>query len=293
MKRGIARTAVRRWGVALAVPVLLGSCATTDDAGAPEPVRTPTPTPTLALRIERTGGLIGPAVEPGRLPALSAYADGRVITPGPQIAVYPPPALPALQVQDAGMDTVARLAVDAVMAGVQPDTDFGDPGVADATTTVVTAVTGEGVHRVRVPALIEASVDDPELTPAQRAARTRLKNFIQRATRLPTDDHLPEPEPYRSVSLAALARPYTPADEAPVSPAPTRQWPGPALPGAVVATDGRITCTVVTGAEADRVRDAAAQASVLTPWRSGDKTWDVTFRPLLPDESACTDLAGF
>ncbi|MEU4214137.1 hypothetical protein [Actinoplanes sp. NPDC026623] len=60
-----------------------------------------------------------------------------------------------------------------------------------------------------------------------------------------------------------------------------------------MATDGRVGCMVVTGAEADRLREAAAHASVLTPWRSGDKAWDITFRPLLPDESRCTDLAEF
>ncbi|WP_199516611.1 hypothetical protein [Nucisporomicrobium flavum] len=290
MKRGT----VRRWAAALAVPVLLGACATTaEDAGAPEPVKTPTPTPTLVLRIQRTGGLAGPAVEPGRVPALSAYADGRVITPGPQIAVYPPPALPALQVQDVGMDTVARLAVNAVAAGVQPQSDFGDPGVADATTTVVTAVTGNGVHRVRVPALIEASLRDPDLTAAQRTARKRLKDFIERARRLPANDRLPEPEPYRSDSLAALVRPYAPTGEAPPSPAPAHRWPGPPLPGSAVASGGGLSCTVVTAAEADRVREAATHASVLTPWRSAGRLWDVTFRPLLPDEHTCADLPGF
>ncbi|PRY20200.1 hypothetical protein [Pseudosporangium ferrugineum] len=191
------------------------------------------------------------------------------------------------------MATVAQLAVNAVAAGVQPHTDFGDPGVADATTTVVTAVTGTGVHRVRVPALTEASVGDPDLTAAQRAARKRLKDFIERARRLPSNDRLPEPQPYRGDSLAALARPYAPTDEAPPSPAPAQQWPGPPLPGSAVASGGRVTCTVVTAAEADHVRKTAAHASVLTPWRSGGKLWDVTFRPLLPDEHECTDLPGF
>jgi len=29
-----------------------------------------------------------------------------------------------------------------------------------------------------------------------------------------------------------------------------------------------------------------------TPWTSGGKTWWLTLRPLLPDESGCADLAA-
>jgi hypothetical protein len=48
-----------------------------------------------------------------------------------------------------------------------------------------------------------------------------------------------------------------------------------------------------TGDQARAVLDAAASATQLTPWVSGDGTrWSVLFRPLLPDESGCADLRG-
>ncbi|MFC7573169.1 hypothetical protein ACFQX8_12535 [Klenkia terrae] len=46
------------------------------------------------------------------------------------------------------------------------------------------------------------------------------------------------------------------------------------------------------GAQASAVRSAAQDADGLTPWTDGSATWAVTFRPLLPDESGCADLAG-
>ncbi|MEU4214138.1 hypothetical protein [Actinoplanes sp. NPDC026623] len=122
------------------------------------------------------------------------------------------------------MGPVAHLAVDAVAAGVAPGTDFSDPGVADATTTVVTAVTGYGVHRMQVPTLTETTAGDPDLTAVQRAARKRLTDFIQRVGRLPTSDRLPKPEPYRSDS-----RRRWPGR----TPRPTKPWRAP--PGAPMA----------------------------------------------------------
>ncbi len=50
-------------------------------------------------------------------------------------------------------------------------------------------------------------------------------------------------------------------------------------------------CVVATGQEATAVLAAAAAANSATPWTSGDTRWSVAFRPLLPDESGCADLA--
>jgi hypothetical protein len=53
-----------------------------------------------------------------------------------------------------------------------------------------------------------------------------------------------------------------------------------------------VTCVTATGAEATAVIEAAGGANLLTPWLSADGTrWSVLFRPLLPDESGCADLA--
>jgi hypothetical protein len=76
-----------------------------------------------------------------------------------------------------------------------------------------------------------------------------------------------------------------------MSPEPVA-WPGPPLPGERLGRLPDVTCVVATGKQASAVITAAGNANVLTPWTSGDATWSVTFRPLLPDESGCADLAG-
>jgi gas vesicle protein len=50
------------------------------------------------VKIEQVGGFIAPWVTLGRYPTVVLYADGRLIMEGPQIEIYPGPALPNLQV---------------------------------------------------------------------------------------------------------------------------------------------------------------------------------------------------
>jgi hypothetical protein len=93
--RGVLRPAA-------AVAVLLGvaGCAERDGTAASTST-TPTVVPAaavgLVLRAEYTGGFISPSVLVGRLPIVSVYADGRVITEGPVEAIFPGPALPNVQ----------------------------------------------------------------------------------------------------------------------------------------------------------------------------------------------------
>src|SRR5262245_18411153 len=54
----------------------------------------PTGTDELVLRVEVTGRCVPPQVTLSELPQFSLYGDGRVITTGPVIQIYPAPALP-------------------------------------------------------------------------------------------------------------------------------------------------------------------------------------------------------
>ena len=53
----------------------------------------------VVLRIEQSGGFVAVQYNLTRMPMLSLYGDGRYVTPGPQIEIYPGPALPALAQQ--------------------------------------------------------------------------------------------------------------------------------------------------------------------------------------------------
>jgi hypothetical protein len=87
---------------------------------------------------------------------------------------------------------------------------------------------------------------------------------------------------YDGDGLAVLAEVYGDALAAPELPPSELAWPGPALaPGA---------CTVVTGAEAGEVLEAAAAASVETRWTVGQQVLRLAFRPLLPHERTCEDV---
>ncbi len=276
--------------IAAAVPlVLLSACAQSTAAkagpGILESVTLPAVSAdTVVARVESYGGFAPVDRTLGRLPTVSIYGDGRVITDGPVVAIYPAPALPNPQVQQITPELVRELVRQAVIAGVHTGTDFGTPGVADAPTTRVTAVTDSGTQTVEVQALGEAQPTDPRLTVAQRDARTKLATFVKKLTDLPTTPGLAQPVPYQGDSVAVLARPYANTGDPQLS-APKKAWPGPKLPGAYLNPAVKIGCVVVTGAQTKTVVSAAKTASQITPWTAGYATWQLTFRPLLPDEA--------
>ncbi len=53
----------------------------------------------MVLRIEQSGGFVAVQYNLTRMPMLTLYGDGLIVTPGPQIEIYPGPALPALAQQ--------------------------------------------------------------------------------------------------------------------------------------------------------------------------------------------------
>ncbi|MCW2740647.1 MAG: uncharacterized protein JWR45_1069 [Blastococcus sp.] len=122
-----------RWALALALLLPLAACAEQGAAGggsATSPAR-PTSEPAaasgLVLRAEYTGGFLPPPLVVGRVPAVSVYADGLVITEGPVPEIHPGPAWPDLQV-DAGSSggSPQSYPPDVVAAFLSPWVDPGD-----------------------------------------------------------------------------------------------------------------------------------------------------------------------
>jgi len=277
---------VARSAAALVLLLVLGACArgSGDDGGGGPAGSYPYAPDDLVLQISWTGGFVTPQMLTGRLPLVSVYGDGRVITEGPVPAIHPGPALPNLQVQHIDRAAVQRLVSRALDAGVGDTADLGTPPVADVPSTRFTVSTGLETIVRDVYALSEATEAGTGVTADQAAARARLQSFSDELTGLSAGAS----EPYVPTALAALATAY--AGE-PELPQPDTAWPGPALPGEPLAAPLGLSCVVATGEQAATVLDAAQTANALTPWVSADGArWALVLRPLLPHETGCADL---
>jgi hypothetical protein len=272
------------------VIMLSAGCAKADGApAAPEPYRYDDDA--VVLRVQHIGGFVMPSTLVSRLPIVTIYGDGRLITEGPQIAIYPAPALPNIQVQridPANLDVLVSLALD---AGVGGRPDLGQPGVADLPSTRFTVLAGNGPQTLDVYALTE-DMQLPGLSEQQRAARKKLLD-LQAALVDPAGvlgkGSVTEVGEYQPTTLAAISTPYV--DGGGEVPAPAvKAWPGPRLPGASFSQGLDLGCVTVTGEALTKTLAAARTANSITPWSSGGKRWTLVFRPLLPDERDCSSL---
>jgi hypothetical protein len=273
--------------LAMIAATTLTACAkSATDTGIP----TTPPGEALVIRVEYVDGFVPVEFNASRLPLLSVYADGRVLTQGAQPAIYPGPALPNIEERLISRDDVARLAGLALAAGVGSGEDYGQPTVMDAPSTKFTVNTADRMYTSSANALGMDGGGDG-LTSAQRKARQKLQDLLGKLTDLPKtlgSGAVGKSTPYEAASVSVLASPYTPPTDIPAP--PTVEWPGPDLPGAPFMMAAELSCLTATGAQAQAVLGAAAKANTATGWTAKGQTWRLTFRPLLPDESKCDDL---
>ena len=169
----------------------------------------------LVLGITVGGGLIGPQASFTQLPMTTLTGDGRFITVGPHIEIYPGPAMPNLRQQVLtanGIQTVLNAAREAGL--MVPDRKYGRPPVADAPTTTFTVVVGAGRFVSRVYALgMESGGATTDLSNDDLRHRQQLLDFEAKLSDLTTwlgSDVGPD-EQYTVTKLAVLAR-DVPAD---------------------------------------------------------------------------------
>lgn len=288
------RTAV----IALLV-VILSACGdrsqdggSTDSDGESDVVGHPEGPDELVLRVTVGGGFVPVEFNLTELPTFSMYGDGSIITPGPQIAIYPAPALPNLQqrqITEEGIQTILAEALDAGLEG--PDRSLANHRIADAPTTDFTVVTDTGTHTTSAYAL--GTGTGPQEGPEDdRQARNHLRQFQQMITSL--EQALPageisEERPFEPTRLRLFVKEGTPEPSEPGLEQPELEWP---LDGGLAefgephaSVDYR--CGVVAGEEVQRLLDVARRANQLTPWVSEGRSYGVLFRPLLPDERGC------
>ncbi len=288
-KRALAGTA------ALVAAVLAAACGRLAGPGAGT-IEHPAGPEGLVLRVERGGGFVPLEWALRRIPGFSLYGDGRYIVEGPQIEIYPGPALPNLlqgRMTEDGIQAALRAARDAGL--LEGDRHLDWPTVADADTATLTvrAAGRTSVVSAYALGLEEGGPPPPGVSRDEVELRGRLLAFEQKlwalSDWLPRGSVTPADEPYRFDALRVYVRPY-PGPPEPALEQAEVSWPLPeplAAYGEPVAGMPDTRCGVVLGEDLDRLLLVARDSNQLSPWVSQGAPFLLILRPLLPDESGC------
>ncbi len=260
-----------------------------------EAITHPTGANELVLRQEVGGGLVAPGWILSELPTVSIYGDGRIVTQGPQIEIYPGPALPnlrVLRVSEAGLQRILAAAAEAGLMG--DDVTYLYPVIADAPTTTFWVDAGGAQHRTSAYAL-GLGEDTSVISPEDAAARADLVAFAEKLGDIPAwlgDDVVSADAPYAFDAIRIYAQEAEPVTQDQGIEPTIADWPL-ATPLSTFGEPFRagveppMRCGVVTGDELATLRPALEAANQLTYWRSGGATYQLILRPLLPDEAGC------
>ncbi len=251
----------------------------------------------LVLQVGYQGGYTPVEYQLTNLPFFSLYGDGTLVTPGPQIEIYPAPALASIQQQtitEEGVQAILQAALDAGSGEAHDMTDMGSVAIADAPDTVFTIRTDELDRTIRVYALSELGSERPQgMDRDEFEARQALADLVNDLTDLgswlPADDFEGDQTPYEASAARVYVGDYPRGGELQQR---SIAWPLEAPLGSFGTSDSTYGygCTVVAGADwTDSVAPLAEGANQLSPWRSEGERYALVFRQLLPDE---VDAAG-
>jgi hypothetical protein len=279
----------------LAISILVASvgtaCAGLGAGAAGGGIDHPTGSDDLILRVHVGGGFVPIEYSLREIPFFSLYGDGRMVTVGPQIEIYPGPALPNLQVtgiSEEGIQAILEAARDAGLFG--PDTRYDHPGIADASTTTFTIVAEGRRHVISAYAL---GFDEPSgLIPADELeARRALFDFQSKLGDLRSwlpEGSVGEEGPFTFDELRIFVREGAPRSDEGLDQQP-KDWPlgTPLSEFGAIDQDLDLRCGSVAGQDLATLLPAAQESNELTPWRSDGLSYQLVLRPLLPDESGC------
>jgi hypothetical protein len=285
----------------LSLGILAGACANAPTGSGPggggtgSSGGTGTPTPIgsdqLVLRIEDVGGFVTPQTILARMPLMSLYADGLLITPGVQTDIYPGPALPALSQQRLSPEAIHLLTQAAVDAGLDSDRDLQTMLVSDMPTTVFTLTIDGQTYTTQVYALgMDLNHAPQGMSPQEFQARQDLAAFVQKTSDLSwlPAGSVTDQGPYAPTALRIYSSPYQPDPSLTEPPVAWPLVPGLDLFGdSQQGTPGGMRCGTAAGDDAATLIALVEGANQLTPWTSDGSQYGLFFRPLLPDESGC------
>jgi hypothetical protein len=244
----------------------------------------------LVLRVESSGGFVPMEYNLTRLPSWSLYGDGRIVTEGPQIEIYPQPALPNLLVRRVTEDGIQAILEAARDAGLmESDATYPNPCVIDAPDTVFT-VTADGSTSV-VSATALGFEGGGTCEGVDVEARTEIAQFqsdLGDLARWLPEGSVSAEETFTPEEIRIFVLPYQGDPNLPQEPT---SWPleTPLASFGKPAGDQLqdASCGTVTGTELETLRPSLEGANQLTPWESGGERHRLLLRPLLPDEHGC------
>lgn len=262
-----------RLPAAVLAVLFLAGCASS--AGGTRRDPGPPPPGQVVFQVTTDGGYEGYATALARRPALSVYADGRVLRAATSRTSTGAPA--GLTTGTVAPGTLRRLVDEARRSGLFDGADLGVPQVTDLATTAVTFRPGTGPSRRVAAYALELTAADGRLTTAQRVHRAQLRRLIDelgRAVRTGTE-YRPARVDVTEPAVRGVRR-----DGA-------RPWPGPRPDGLLTRTRAGGRCGVLTGDTATRVYRAARGAPGIA-WTVGGGVRPLVVRPLLPGERGCS-----
>jgi hypothetical protein len=282
--------------VLLPLSLLAAACGRLNEGGPPggrtndDAIVHPTGSTDLILRVTYEGGFVPVEYNLTRIPSWSLYGDGRIVTEGPQIEIYPGPAVPNLLVRTVDEEGIRAILHAARAAGLMDgDARYPYPCVVDVPSTVFTVTANGTTSIVSADAL---AVDEGPCMNADVEARAALAEFQTELGAL--EQWLPEgslgPEgPFAASSVRLFVQPY-PGSPDPALKQRPKPWPLDGSLGRLgqpVPDLDTYRCVALAGADATTFLAEAAEADQLTPWTSGGERYSISIRPLLPDESGC------
>lgn len=288
---GAIEPRVRRLPLLLAVVLLsalaLSTAACGSGGGA---LDYPTGEIEVVAQVSVGGGFVPVDYNLTQIPGFTLYGDGTVVVNGPQIEIYPQPALPNLQTTTISAEAIRELLSAAKEAGLfAKEVDYGLPGITDMPTTTIT-INAEGATYVSDIYALGMEPGASGLSTQQQQARATVNEWTGKLydlTAFETGEIVWAQ--YEFTSLAIFSLPFDPS----TAPAendvqPNRlDWPLGDLGtlGEPVQPEG-YRRVVVSGADLDSLKSLLEQATQITLWKSGDREYHLYFRPLLPHESA-------
>jgi len=243
----------------------------------------------VLVQISYEGGFVPMEFIVNRVPSLTLFTDGTVITEGVVPAIFPGPAMPVMQQTSLDDSVVAEVLELIEIVGLPDITELRNREaanfVADASETVVRYFDANGEHLFGVYALgiggppgdNGTSVPDEVLT---------LGLLVDR---LNTADSTGPSEPYEPVALQlALLDP----EQSFVDPqfANTLPWPFGSLTIDDFAGNDFVGCATLDGADATAAVAALVEANSVTTYELDGEEHRIMVRPLLPGERPCSML---